>query len=162
MKIRNHVTPEDVENVREIVTSTRFFHDHEIEVAVELVEENLAKGINSGYNFIFVEMDSKTVAYSCFGLIPCTQSGYDLYWIVVHSDYRNHGIGKKLLALTEASISNAGGTAVYAETSSKDLYEPTRRFYLSNNYVEEARLKNFYQKDDDKLVYTKWLNSGNH
>ncbi len=156
-KIRNEVRPEDPDNVREIVASTNFFYDYEIDVAVELVQENLAKGNESGYHLFFVEMDEKTVAYSCFGLIPCTESSYDLYWIVVHNDYRGLGIGKKLLALTEQAVMKMGGTAVYAETSSQEKYLPTRRFYLTNNYLEEARLKNFYQQNDDKLIYSKVL-----
>lgn len=157
LKIRTFVRPDDVHQVREIVSSTNFFHDYEIEVAVELVQENLAKSKESGYNFLFVEMDGKTVAYSCFGLIPCTVSSFDLYWIVVHNDYRNLGIGKKLLSLTEQAIIEMGGTVVYADTSSQPSYEPTRKFYLSNNYYEEARLKDYYKKGDDKLVYSKHL-----
>jgi GNAT superfamily N-acetyltransferase len=157
MVIRSAVKPEDVQVVREIVTSTNFFHDYEIDVAVELIEEALAKGKESGYNFLFVEVDDKTVAYSCFGLIPCTKSSYDLYWIVVHHDFRGHGIGKNLLKLTEQAAREMGGSGIYAETSSQLLYEPTRRFYLSNNYTEEARLKDFYNLGDDKLVYSRRL-----
>lgn len=156
-KIRNEVNPEDPDRVRDIVASTNFFQDYEIDVAVELVHENLTKGDESGYNFLFVEIDSKTVAYSCFGLIPCTESSFDLYWIVVHNDYRGLGIGKKLLALTEKAITKMNGTTVYAETSSQEKYGPTRLFYYKNHFFEEARLKNFYRKYDDKIIYTKML-----
>jgi N-acetylglutamate synthase-like GNAT family acetyltransferase len=155
--IRTDVRPEDVEHVREIVVSTNFFHDYEVEVAIELLQETLNKGTESGYHFLFVESGGRTIAYSCFGLIPCTASSFDLYWIVVHNDYRNHGIGKELLELTEKAVAKMGGTALYAETSSQEKYAPTRKFYLSNHYFEEARLKNFYQQDDDKLIYTKQI-----
>lgn len=156
--IRTAVRPEDVQHIREIVVSTHFFYDYEVDVAVELAQETLDKGTESGYHFLFVELDGRTIAYSCFGLIPCTQSSFDLYWIVVHNDYRNHGIGKELLELTEKAVAKMGGTALYAETSSQEKYAPTRKFYLSNHYFEEARLKNFYQMDDDKIIYTKFLN----
>jgi ribosomal protein S18 acetylase RimI-like enzyme len=156
-KIRTAVNQGDLERVRETVTSTKFFHDHEIDVAVELVQENLAKGNESGYHFLFAELDEKTVAYSCFGLIPCTESSFDLYWIVVHNNYRGLGIGKQMLAITEKTITKMGGTAVYAETSSQGKYDSTRKFYLSNNYREEARLKDFYMPGDDKLIYVKRL-----
>ena len=156
-KIRNEVKPGDLDRVKEIVNSTSFFHDYEIDVAVELVQENLAKGNESGYHFLFAELEGKTVAYSCFGLIPCTESSFDLYWIVVHNNYRGLGIGKKLLALTEQAITKMGGTAVYAETSSQQKYAPTRSFYLQNSYIQEAMLKDFYKKEDDKLIYSKVL-----
>ena len=70
--MRNHLDfryeprVDDVENVREIVTSTSFFQKHEVPVAVELVQERLEKGIESGYLFIFVEMDNRTIAYACY------------------------------------------------------------------------------------------------
>jgi ribosomal protein S18 acetylase RimI-like enzyme len=156
-KIRKDVNPGDLNRVREIVTSTNFFHDYEIDVAVELVQENLAKGNESGYHFLFAELYEKTVAYSCFGLIPCTKSSFDLYWIVVHNDYRGLGIGKQLLAITENAITKMRGTALYAETSSQEKYTPTRKFYWGNNYREEARLKDFYMPGDDKLIYVKRL-----
>lgn len=155
--IRTEVRTGDAESVREIVESTNFFHNYEVDVAVELVEESLVKGEASGYNFLFAELDGRIIAYSCFGLIPCTASSFDLYWIVVHNGYRKNGIGRKLLALTEDAAARMGASAFYAETSSQPLYEPTRRFYLSNGYLEEARLKDFYNNNDDKLVYSKRL-----
>jgi len=155
--VRTMAKPSDLETVREIVESTNFFHDYEVDVAVELVQENLSKGHVSGYNFLFADLDGKTIAFSCYGLIPCTASSFDLYWIVVHNKYRKEGIGRKLLALTEDAANNMGAHAIYAETSSQTLYEPTRRFYLSNGYQEVARLKNFYKAGDDKVIYSKIL-----
>lgn len=158
-KIRTEAKPSDVDAVREIVESTNFFLDYEVDVAVELVQENLSKGQPSGYNFLFVDLNGKTVAYSCYGLIPCTASSYDLYWIVVHNEFRKSGIGSKLLALTENAALQSGATAMYAETSSQSMYEPTRKFYLTNGYQEEARLKDFYKPGDDKLIYSKRLHA---
>ena len=85
---RETVNPADIEHVREIVTSTGFFYDFEIPVAVEIVEERVAEGEESGYFFLFVEMEGKTVSYSCYGPIAGTDAGFDLYWIVTHNDNR--------------------------------------------------------------------------
>jgi hypothetical protein len=70
----------DPVHIREIASSTGFFREDEIRIAVELVEEWLAKGVASGYEFFFADIDGKPVAYSCYGLIPCTLHSYDLYW----------------------------------------------------------------------------------
>ncbi|MBF0259959.1 MAG: hypothetical protein HQK62_14205 [Desulfamplus sp.] len=45
--------PDDVEQVKEIVKSTGFFNDEEIEVAGELVQERIDKGDKSGYYFSY-------------------------------------------------------------------------------------------------------------
>ena len=154
---REKVKPEDIEHVREIVVSTGFFYDFEIPVAVELVEDRLAEGEESGYFFIFAEVEGKTVSYSCYGPIAGTDAGYDLYWIVTHNDYRGLGIGKKLLDETHRVVKNAGGRYIIAETSSLEKYTPTRLFYEKNNYDKEAIIKDFYMINDDKVVYVKRL-----
>ena len=44
---------------------------------------------------------------------------------------------------------------MYAETSSRALYEPTRAFYERCGYRAEARMEAFYAPGDDKIVYMK-------
>jgi ribosomal protein S18 acetylase RimI-like enzyme len=155
INFRENVVPADIIIVGDIVKSTGFFNHEEVEIAVELVEERLAKGEWSGYHFLFAEINGKAAAYSCYGPIHGTQSSYDLYWIVTHTDFRGQGIGKLLLAETEHRIAQAGGKGIYAETASKPQYEPTRIFYDNCGYTLEARLKQFYADDDDKLFYVK-------
>jgi GNAT superfamily N-acetyltransferase len=155
IKYRQEVLQDDPESVREIIESTGFFHKEETDVAVELVEERLAKGISSGYYFLFAECDGRTIGYTCFGPIACTIASYDLYWIAVHNDFRSQGIGKVLLEKSENLIKDLGGQRVYIETSSKAQYEPTRAFYLRCNYIEEAVLEDFYAPNDSKVIYVK-------
>ena len=62
-----------------------------------------------------------------------------------------------LIQATEAEIPALGGTRVYIETSSRELYHPTRRFYERCGYALEAVLKDFYTPEDDKLIYRKSL-----
>jgi ribosomal protein S18 acetylase RimI-like enzyme len=153
--LRSVPGPKDPARIKEIVSSTGFFRQDEIRVAVELVEEWLAKGEASGYEFLFVEVAGETVAYSCYGLIPCTLHSYDLYWIATHKDFMNKGIGRALLRETENAIWKSGGTGIYVETSSKPQYAPTRAFYENNGYILKARYEDFYDRGDDKCVYIK-------
>jgi ribosomal protein S18 acetylase RimI-like enzyme len=154
---RENVLPGDMAVVRDIVASSGYFYDHEIEVAVELVEERLHNGLKSGYLFLFAEQGGRTVGYSCYGEIACTEGSYDLYWIAVHNDCRNHGIGKIVLEKTEALIAGLKGRAIWVETSGQGKYLPTRKFYLRFGYKEEAVLKDFYGPNDDKVIYVKRL-----
>ncbi len=153
ISFRTVPTPKDIENVKRIVESTSFFQEHEIPVAVELVEERLAKGLESGYHFIFVDIDGKTLAYACFGEIPCTKGSYDFYWLVTHKNYQGKGIGKQLMAEVQRQVKSIGGRVIYIETSSKAQYEPTRKFYEKYGCEIEAVLKDFYDIGDDKCIY---------
>ncbi|HNW98128.1 MAG TPA: GNAT family N-acetyltransferase [Bacteroidales bacterium] len=155
IKYREEVLESDIANVREIIESSGFFHSYEIDVAVELVEERLKKGKESGYYFIFAEQNGKTIGYTCFGNIPCTLYSFDLYWIAVHNDFRSLGLGKILMDKTETAIKQMGGKAIYIETSSQEKYIPTQKFYDKCNCELIARFTDFYADGDDKLVYRK-------
>jgi hypothetical protein len=49
----------------------------------------------------------------------------------------------------------AGAGRVYVETSTRELYEPTRRFYVACGYRLEATLAEFYGPGDGKAVFVK-------
>jgi len=157
LKFRTKVKNEDLENVRNILSSREIFHDDELEIANELVEETLEEGSESPYLFVFAEIDGKTAGYSCFGRIPCTKYSWDLYWIGVHHDYKRLGLGKILVHETEKIIKENGGKYMYIETSSRERYSPTHSFYDSCDCKIAARIKDFYDEGDDKLLYKKCL-----
>jgi len=152
---RTEPVESDIERVREIVESTKFFYNHEIDIAAELVAERLEDGESTGYFFVFAELDGVTVAYSCFGPILMSQTSFDLYWIAAHNDYRGKGIGRIVLEETCRRAKAMGCSIIIAETSGLPHYAPTRSFYISNNFELEATLKDFYAMGDDKLFYTK-------
>lgn len=157
--MRGKVCPEDRDNVRNILRSSGFFHSHEIDVAVELVDENLAKGtVASGYHFIFAENGgSACLGFACHGPIACTVGSYDLFWIAVAEPMRGKGLGELLLRQAEAEVIAAGGRKIYIETSGRELYAPTWKFYRKCGYELEARLQDFYDTGDDKLVFVRTL-----
>jgi len=155
LQFRTIPTPEDIEHVRNIVVSTGFFYDFEVPVAVELVADGVAEGSKSGYYFIFVEVEGRTVAYSCYGHIAGTDAGFDLYWIATHNDMRGSGIGKILLEETHKKAKEMGARYIIAETSSLEKYLPTRLFYEKNGYSKDAIIDDYYQPGDGKVIYVK-------
>jgi ribosomal protein S18 acetylase RimI-like enzyme len=156
---RQDVIAADCERVRDLVASSRFFSSNEIDVAAELVEERLSKGLGSGYHFLFAEDRGHLLGYTCYGPIACTEDSFDLYWIVIRSQLRGMGLGRRLLAETETLIEQQGGKRVYVETSSREQYSPTRGFYTGRGYELCATLKDFYREGDDKMIYVKVLSS---
>jgi ribosomal protein S18 acetylase RimI-like enzyme len=156
---RQDVIAADCERVRDLVASSGFFSTDEIQVAAELVEEHLAKGLRSGYHFLFAEDRGRLLGYTCYGPIACTEDSFDLFWIVVQPELRGRGLGRRLLAETETLIQQQGGKRVYVETSSREQYAPTRGFYPACGYVLCATLKDFYREGDDKVIYVKILRS---
>lgn len=156
MKFRTEPILPDIESVRQVVASTGFFHDYEIDVAVEIVEEYLEKGASCGYRFVFLDDENgNLIAYSSFGEIGCTRKRYDIYWLAVMNTFRGKGIGRKVMLETESQIAAEGGEIAYVETSSREQYLPTRQFYEKLNYTREAEIKDFYDNGDSKVIYSK-------
>ncbi len=158
MSRRNDVHQSDIAAVRQLVIDTGFFRPDEIEIAVELVEERLTKGVASGYHFEFLDdSDGKLAGYACFGPIACTIGSFDLYWIAVHPSHQGHGLGRELMTTTESRVRALNGRRIYIETSSQPKYESTRRFYVASGYSIDATIRDFYAPGDDKLIYVRAL-----
>jgi len=149
--------PDDRHHVQRLIESTNFFSRDEIDVAEELVKERLEKGDRSGYFFVLVRHCGRLIGYGAYGPIPCSVSSYDLYWIAVDPDFQGQGLGRRISNEIERLVRQSGGTRLYAETSGRPLYAPTRKFYQSCGYRAESVLKDFYDTGDDKVTFGKVL-----
>src|SRR5262245_10410817 len=157
LKFRNRARPSDLPALRRLVAATEVFYPEERAIALELLEERLAVGKKSGYEFIFAVLDGELVGYCAWGAVPLTKQSYDLYWIAVVPRCEGLGIGRRLLELAEAAVAGRGGGDLYIETSSRGVYVRTRRFYRAASYAQVARLRNFYAPGDDKVVFCKTI-----
>jgi ribosomal protein S18 acetylase RimI-like enzyme len=152
---REEVSTSDKDQIHQLVQASGFFSPEELRIAVELVEERLSDGKESGYYFLFAEQSVDIIGYTCFGPVPDTMNSYDIYWIVVHNDFRRLGIGKALIAMTEELIEQQGGRHIYIDTSSRNQYKSTRLFYSRCGYRKDAFVKDFYSPGDSKITYVK-------
>jgi GNAT superfamily N-acetyltransferase len=155
--LRTEVRPEDLEAVRRLVRTTGVFHEFEVEIAVELVEERLRRGKSSGYHFVLADCESGLAGYTCWGPIACTQGSHDIFWIAVDPQLQGRGLGRLLMQVTESHIRAAGGRRIYLETSGRPDYLPTRRFYDRCGYQVVATLPDFYAVGDNKVILVKQL-----
>ena len=145
----------DIQSIALILATSGFFNSEEQRVGVSLLQERLEQGESCEYFFQFADVASCVRGYTCFGPIPGTKCSYDLYWIAVDTTYRGQGLGTLLLQQSEQEIERRGGRRIYIETSSSELYVPTRSFYVRNGYTLEAELKDYYGPSDSKLIYVK-------
>jgi ribosomal protein S18 acetylase RimI-like enzyme len=157
LSLRREPRPGDPETVRRIVEETGFFRPEEVAIAVELVEERLAKGAASGYLFVFAERGGEAIGYACFGPVPLTVASWDLYWIAVRPAGQGQGVGRALLAACEEDVRRAGGRRIYVDTSTRPQYLPTRAFYRRTGYDLAAELADFYAPGDGKAIFCKAL-----
>ena len=146
--------------IKSILESSGYFYDYEVNIALSLFDESIEKGQQeSGYYWIKVIDEDKTVGFTAFGPNPCTTHSWDLYWIAILEKMRNRHFGGLLLSAVEESVAEKKGKILWIETAGRPLYEPTRYFYLKNGYELSATLKEYYGENDDKLVFRKEIAS---
>tara|TARA_A100001015_G_scaffold247916_1_gene285036 strand:- start:6206 stop:6667 length:462 start_codon:yes stop_codon:yes gene_type:complete len=144
---------DDVGKITDLVQECGNFRKDEIEIATELVQEHLNKGVSSGYEFLLLEKADLLGAFACWGPIPGSVRSYDLYWLAVAPDFQGAGFGTLLVKESIQQIFSQGGRQVFIETSSRDNYLSAQRFYQRQGAELMARLPDFYQIDDDKLIF---------
>lgn len=154
---RDSLDDTDPDQIEALVRATEFFSPEEVSIARELANDALVNGANSHYRFILADNSGVVAAYACFGRIPGTCSAWDLYWIVVAPAFQSQGLGRQLLSQVETCVGTVGGDRLYAETSSREQYSPTRRFYVRSGFYQAAEFPDFYAPGDGKIVYVKLL-----
>lgn len=161
MKIRP-AEQRDRERIHEILVSVARFTEEEVRCAIELVDISLEHPERGEYLVhVLEEPDSgpnrALQGYVCFGATPLTDGVFDLYWIAVDPKQQGQGFGQLLLRFVENEVRRQRGRMLLIETSSKESYGPTLRFYQRSGYDEISRIKDFYRIEDDKVVFCKKL-----
>ena len=64
-------------------------------------------------------------------------------------------VGELLDAVPTAANLEFHARIIRVETSATEAYGPTRGFYASMKYTEEARIRDFYKVGDDLIILTK-------
>lgn len=154
-------TVDDRESIRRILVSTAIFRDDEISAALELLDRGLNVPRTDDFSVIVAAgtgKDSSTVhGYVLYGPMPKAEGVFDLYWIAVDPARQGQGIGGLLLRFTEQEVRRQNGRLLLIETSSRESYAPTMRFYTHSGYEEVSRVKDFHRIEDDKVILGKHL-----
>jgi ribosomal protein S18 acetylase RimI-like enzyme len=148
----------DRQRIQEIVHSVGNFNEADIQIAMELIDDVIAKEDKSDYIIYVLEDDEQIVrAYVCYGQTPLTDHTYDFYWMAIDPNHQRKGLGLRLFQFVEEQVRDRGGKLLMCETSSQETYARVIKLYERLGYQPVARIKNFYREGDDKLIYMKEL-----
>jgi GNAT superfamily N-acetyltransferase len=158
ISVSKGILAEERSVIEDIFTSTGFFYDFEIEIALGLVDSTIDYGAEDcGYYWMRLYSDNHLVAIANYVKNSFSVHSWDLYWIAVHNESRHKKLGSVLLKAVEDDIRNSGGKILWLDTSGRPLYKPTENFYIKNGYSLQASLKDFYAPGDPKQIYSKIL-----
>ena len=86
-----------------------------------------------------------------------TDRTWNMLALVVLPDLQGKNVGTALVQAMEDHLRSKGQRILVVDTSGKDEFALTRKFYVKNYYEEEARIRDFWAKGDDKVTYRKAL-----
>jgi ribosomal protein S18 acetylase RimI-like enzyme len=148
------VTPADVPALKSVIDGTGLFPS-------EMLDGMLAgyfAGDGASEEFWLTYEDrGDPIAVAYCAPERLTQGTWNLYLIAVHSDHQGRGVGAAMMRHVEELLAARGERVLLVETSGLPDFERTRAFYRKLGYDEEARIREFYQAGEDKIVFRKAL-----
>lgn len=154
----NRAQKQDGDGILKITENAMVFNKTEVGCVKELWDDYLSEGAESEYQFLIGQDGDKISGFICFGQHALTEGAYDIYWIAVDPKFQNRGVGAAMMQKVEDEVRQRGGNLLIVETSSTPPYEPARNFYLRNDYILEATIRDFYSAGDHLCIYTKPIN----
>jgi ribosomal protein S18 acetylase RimI-like enzyme len=142
--------------VEAVIREVGNFSPAEIECALELVDIYLGNLDQEDYRVdVAADGEGAVRGYACWGPVPLTRGTFDLYWIATHPSVQGKGFGRALMSHVEDCIREQNARLLVLETSAKQSYVNTVKFYQLQGYEQISRIQDFYDVGDDKLTFVK-------
>lgn len=153
--------PDDAETIKDIAVQAEMFSRDEVDLFDEILA-GFFDGSMEGHQWLVAKRadDDTIIAAAYYAPEPFSDRMWNLYFLAVSPDHQGGGAGAALVAHIERSLRQAGDATartLIVDTSSTDKYARTREFYARVGFVEEARVRQFYGPDDDKVTFWKSL-----
>ena len=139
-------TSQDIPAIKSIIDSTGLFPS-------EYLDDMFSE--ESGPEFWLTYDIKGPVAVAYCAPEPMTNGTFNLLLIAVHKQSQSKGIGQAIMSHVENKLRQQGIRVLLVETSGTDEFVRTRSFYEQLGYENEARIRDYYDAGDDKIVFRK-------
>eukprot|EP00525_Craspedostauros_australis_P011795 CAMPEP_0198121498 /NCGR_PEP_ID=MMETSP1442-20131203/32322_1 /TAXON_ID= /ORGANISM="Craspedostauros australis, Strain CCMP3328" /LENGTH=163 /DNA_ID=CAMNT_0043780315 /DNA_START=195 /DNA_END=686 /DNA_ORIENTATION=- len=160
MVIRN-VQKQDIPGIKAVIDSTELFPSEMLDDMIKGYLENPKDSSNIWMTEVKQDDGDKAeVPISIVYAVPekMTAGTYNALLLAVSSDAQGQGHGSKCMQSLEKELKEKRDARILlVETSGTDDFARTRAFYEKIGFEKEARIRDFYEAGDDKIVYRKDL-----
>lgn len=147
------IAVEDVTALKGVIDANELFPS-------EMLDEMMAgyfDDLDSRDIWLTDEDEDGVVAIAYCAREKMTEGTWNLFLIAVHPKRQGQGRGTAMVNYIEKMLAEKGERLLLVETSGLPEFERTRAFYRQCGYEEEARIREFYQRGEDKIVFRKAL-----
>lgn len=148
---------EEADALVALAEETGFFKQLEIEALREVFADYFDSNRSQGHRCVTLQESGVLLGFAYFAPAAMTTGTWHLWWIAVARQYQRCGWGTQLLQHVEEAIRSASGRHLLVETSSTQVYAPTRHFYLRHGYTVVACVPDYYAAGDDLVIFRKIL-----
>ena len=149
-------TREDIPAILELAVASGLFPPDSTDEIASVLTSSLDGSLGPDHIWV-TDDDDRPVGVAYYAPERMTEGTWNLYMIAVHPDRQRQGRGAALISHVEESLKSRGARLLLVETSSLARFEPTQAFYKSLNFEEEARIRDFYNVGEDKVIFRKRL-----
>jgi ribosomal protein S18 acetylase RimI-like enzyme len=143
-----------VSEMASIARDSGVFRPEEIKILTELLESYFSG--KDDYLVLNEKSGNVLAGFAIIGKTPCSVNAWDVYWLVTAKAHYGKGIARKLMKDIEDHILGLQRSAVLrVETSSRDDYSRARTFYQKQGFILSGTIKDFYDRNDDLVTYSK-------
>ena len=152
--------PADSAAIKQLAIATGLFMPEEMDGFDEMLS-GFFDGSMPDHRWLVLQRPGESIAGAAYyAPEPFADRVWNLYFIAVAPEQQGSGTGKALISYVERQLRTLGedtARVLIVETSGRDKFERTRRFYQSHGFDEEARIREYYGPSDDKVVFGKSL-----
>jgi GNAT superfamily N-acetyltransferase len=146
------VEKEDLPKIKAVIDSSNLF-------APGLLDDMIAGFFNRTEESIWLTHDDDEPIFVAYAAPEeMTIGTWKLHLIAIHQNHQGKGIGGIAMGHMEDILKARGERILLVETPVLDNFEDTLKFYLEKGYTLEARISDFYQEGQDKIIFWKRLN----
>ena len=145
---------EDTLAALELVNSTGMFSHEERQMIEARIREHFVGAADS----LWLTYDDQGLRGIVYCLAePMTQGTWNMLMLLVRKASQGQGVGSALVQEAQKLLTAQEARLLIVETSGTDDFEGAKKFYGKCGFTEVARIPDFYNAQDDKVIFTKSL-----
>ncbi|MEL7059666.1 MAG: GNAT family N-acetyltransferase [Acidobacteriota bacterium] len=144
--------PSDTPTIGEIAEITSLFPSEMLDAMITGYLDQTTDDL-----WFVAERDGPPIGFGYCEPERMTEGTWNLLAIGVRPVDQSRGVGAAMLRDLEDRLRERAARILLVETMGTPEFERTRAFYRRNGFVEEARIRDFYEAGGDKVVFWKRL-----